>query len=147
MSEQNKALVRRVYEDVISRGDLDLVDQLFGADYRETDPANDVDTETPEGVRQEVAGYRSAFPDLVMTVEEQLADGDRVATRFSCRGTHRGELLGVPPSGAQIGMTGIAIHRIADGKIAEAHWNWDTLGMLKQIGAIALEEAVAAQRQ
>lgn len=140
MSEQNKAAARRLFEEVISQGDLDAVDELFTADYQDHDPANEEDTRGRDGVREEVGGYRAAFPDLTMNVEDQLADGDLVATRWSCRGTHRGELMGVPASGNGIQLSGITIHRFAGGQIAEGYWNWDTLGMMQQIGAIPAEQ-------
>jgi steroid delta-isomerase-like uncharacterized protein len=143
MSEQNKAVVRRLFEEIISGGDLDAVDELFTADYHDHDPANEEDTHGREGVKEEVGMYRAALPDLRFSVEDQLAEGDEVATRFSCSGTHEGELMGVPPSGNRVSITGIVIHRLADGNIQEGYFNWDTLGLLRQIGAIPAEEPVA----
>ena len=80
--------------------------------------------------------YGVAFPDIQMTVEEQVAEGDRVVTRWSAQGTHEGELMGVPASGKQVTVSGITIARLADGKIQEEWSNWDGLGLMEQIGAM-----------
>ncbi len=80
--------------------------------------------------------YRSAFPDLQATVEDQVAEGDKVASRFTFRGTHRGELAGIPPTGNQVEVTGIVISRIEGGKGAEDWSNYDALGMMQQLGVV-----------
>jgi steroid delta-isomerase-like uncharacterized protein len=90
----------------------------------------------PERLKEVTGGYRAAFPDLNFTIEQQLGDGDLVATRWSARGTQDGELMGIPASGKQATVTGITIDRFEDGRIAESWTNWDTLGLLQQIGAI-----------
>jgi steroid delta-isomerase-like uncharacterized protein len=97
------------------------------------------DTVGYEAYREEISAYRAAFPDLRYTVEDQLAEGDLVASRWTVRGTHRGELMGIAPTGKEIGLTGITIQRFANGKIAEEWWNWDTLGLMQQLGAIPAE--------
>ena len=140
MSERNKAVVRRVFDEVLGGGDWAVVDELFTAGYHDHDPANDEDTRGPEGVKEEIGGYRAAMPDFRFTIEDQLAEGDRVATRFRCEGTHEGELLGIPATGNVVRLTGLVIHRLVDGRIDEGHWNWDTLGLLRQIGAIPVEQ-------
>ena len=84
----------------------------------------------------QVAGYRAAFSDLQFTVEEQVAEGDRVVTRWTATGTHDGDLLGIAPTGTVGTTTGISINRIADGKVAEDCTNWDALGLMQQLGAI-----------
>jgi predicted ester cyclase len=83
-----------------------------------------------------VSTYRAAFPDARITVEQQLAEGDLVATRWSGRGTHDGELMGVSPTGKQVTVSGLTISRLEGGKIVEEFQNWDTLGMLQQLGAV-----------
>jgi steroid delta-isomerase-like uncharacterized protein len=139
MSEQDRATARRYFEEIMSQGDLDAIEQVFAADYHDHDPANEDDTRGHDGVRQEVSMYRSAFPDLGFTVEDQLAEGDEVASRWIARGTHDGELMGIPPTGNQVTVHGITIHRFADGKIQEGWWNWDVLGVMRQVGAIPAE--------
>lgn len=140
MSELHKETVRRFFGRVLSEGDLDAIEELFSPDYLDHDPLDEQDTEGQEGVRADVSMYRSAFPDFQATVEDQLAEGDRVATRVTVRGTHGGEFQGIPPTQNEAEVTGIVIHRFADRRIAEAWWNWDALGLLQQIGAIPAEQ-------
>ncbi len=132
--ENNKATARRWYEGVFNNGNLDLINELFAANFVDHDPVNPLPG--PEGVRQVVTMYRSAFPDLHITVEDWVAEGDKVVTRFRAQGTHRGALMGVPPTGKQVTVTGIDVLGFKNGKIAE-HWgNRDDLGMLQQLGVI-----------
>jgi steroid delta-isomerase-like uncharacterized protein len=90
----------------------------------------------PEGVREWITGYRSAFPDLRVIVEEQVAQGDTVVTRWTTEGTHRGELWGIPPTGRPFVITGITIDRFVEDRIAESKESWDALGMLQQLGIL-----------
>ena len=140
MSEPNKATARRYLEGILSEGDFDAIPEVIAAEYREHDPANEVDTEGADGVRAEFTMFRSAF-DFRITVEDQLAEGDRVANRWTFRGPHIGEFAGVAATEKKVVMTGVVIFRFADGKIQEAWWNWDTLGLLRQIGAIPAEQS------
>jgi len=137
VSEANKALVRRYFEDAFSRGDLDALDEIVAPGAVEHDPQDPYAGETgPEGARHSIEMYRAAFPDLRFDVEEQIAEGDLVATRFTGTGTHDGDLPDLPASHRRSTVTGIAMNRIEDGRIAETWVNWDTLGMLQQLGAI-----------
>ncbi|MFQ5884656.1 MAG: ester cyclase [Thermoplasmata archaeon] len=134
-SEENEALVRRVFEEVWNQGKLDVIDELVATDYVLHDPA------TPgisgrDGYRQFVTIYRTAFPDLKFTVVDQISEGDKVATRWTSTGTHKGDLMGIPPTGKQTTSTGIVISRIVDGKGVEDWSIWDAMGLLQQIGVI-----------
>ena len=140
MSAQNKALTRRVFEELFSQNRLDVVDELFAADYHDHDPVNEEDTRGPDGVREEIGSYIAGSSDAKFTVEDQIAEGDRVVTRWVARGTHDGELFGVEATGNTFEVHGITIHRVAGGRIQEGWWNWDVLGMMRQIGAIAAEQ-------
>ncbi len=132
--EEHKAVVRR-WTDLWNAGDAAAIAALVTPDYVRHDP-NGPEVRGPEAEHQLVAMYRAAFPDLHFTIEHLVAEGDLVVARLIARGTHRGELLGIPPTGKQITMTGIAIHRIAGGKIVE-HWHEiDMLGGLQQLGVI-----------
>lgn len=142
MSEQNKATARRVFEEIESQGSLDEIEKVFTADYRGHDPVNQEDTRGYDGLREDASMYRVAFPDLRYTIEDQFAEGDLVASRWTARGTHRGELMGIAPSGNEIEVTGITIHRFAEGKITEEWWNWDALGLMQQLGATPAEQPV-----
>ena len=83
-----------------------------------------------------MTGYRTAFPDLRLTIEAQVSEGDLVVTRWKASGTHQGELFGIAPTGKQATVTGISLTRVSGGKIAEDWTNWDTLGLLQQLGAV-----------
>ena len=134
-TEDNKALLRRLIDEIVNKGNLAVADQLIASDYVYRSPGSP-DVRGPEGFKQLVQMYRSAFPDLTMSVEEQIAEGDKVATRWMATGTQRGELMGVPPSGKQVSVMGMVISRCAGGRIVEEVELIDALGMLQQLGAI-----------
>jgi steroid delta-isomerase-like uncharacterized protein len=134
-SDQNKAIVRRVFEEPW-KGNLDVIDELIAGDYIGRDPAGPEPLRGPEGVKEFVTTYRSAFPDAQITVEQQLAEGELVATRWTARGTHEGELMGIQPTGKQVTVSGLTISRLSNDKIVEEFQNWDTLGMMQQLGAV-----------
>jgi steroid delta-isomerase-like uncharacterized protein len=142
MTEANKAISRRVVEEIFNEGRLEAADELVTPDFVGHDPALPEPFRGPEGLKGQVDGYRAAFPNLRIAIEDEIAEGDRVVTRWSARGTHEAELFGIPATGRQTTVTGITIDRIADGRIVETWTNWDTLGLLQQLGAIpAMAEA------
>jgi steroid delta-isomerase-like uncharacterized protein len=134
MSEQHKALVRRIFEDIENRGNVTAADQIFASDFVNHLPFGDM--HGIEAAKQFGTMLRTAFPDLHTTVEDQIAEGDRVATRWNTRGTHRGEFQGVPASGRQMMITGMTISRIAHGKIIEQWGNPDLLTLMQQLGVV-----------
>jgi steroid delta-isomerase-like uncharacterized protein len=136
MSEQNKALSRRLAEEMFAGGKLELADELVTADFVGHDVAAPEPIRGPEGLKDQARGYRDAFPDLDMTIDDQIAEGDKVVTRWTARGTHNGDLFGMAPTGKQATVTGVTIDRFAGGKIAESWDNWDALGLMQQLGAI-----------
>jgi steroid delta-isomerase-like uncharacterized protein len=144
MSEQNKAISRRLVEEAFNEGKLEVVDELVASDFVNHDPSSPEDLRGPEGLKAFIRSYRSAFPDIHVRIEDQIAQGDKVVSRWSGSGTQKGELLGMPASGKQARVTGITIDRLEGGKIIESWNNWDTLGMLQQLGAIP--EPARAQR-
>ncbi len=143
MSESNKAVVRRLFDEVWNKGNLQVADELFGPSYAHHDPSTPDAARGPEGEKKRATLYRNAFQDLRLTVEELLSDGETITARWSCRGTHKGELNGIAPTGKQIAITGISIARFAGGKMVEGWVNWDALGLMRQLGAVA--EAGKAQ--
>ena len=136
MSEENKTLVRREVEEVFSKGNLDAAEEIYAPGYVSHEPTSPEDIRGVDGARQFAAEFREAFPDLQVTVEDQFAEWDRVATRFTARGTHQGELEGIAPTGNRVEVTGLVISRITGGKIAEDWTHYDALGLMQQIGAI-----------
>ena len=135
-AESNKALSRRVLDEAFNAGNIDVIDELVSTDFVNHDAALPEPLVGPDAAKATISGYRSAFPDLRITIEEQIADEQGVATRWSAKGTHEGDLMGVAPTGKQATVTGITIDRIVDGRIAESWTNWDTLGMLQQLGVV-----------
>ena len=136
VSEENKALSRRFIEEVFNEGNMSTIDELIDPDWVEHDPTNPEEVRGIEGARQFVEGFRSAFPDVKVTIEEQVAEGDMVATRWTARGTHQGELDGIPASGNQVTVQGMSMDRISGGKFVETWDLYNALGMLQQVGAI-----------
>jgi len=131
---RNKALVRRFFEEAVDGGDTGLLAKLVASDH--VRHASDGDLYGREGVRIDVAEWRAGFPDLNVTVEDLLAERDRVVCRFVLRGTHAGPFLGLAPTGRAVAVSGIGIDRIAGGRLAESWVALDGLGLLRQLGAI-----------
>lgn len=136
MSEENKAIVRQQEEELFTQGNLDAADEVYAPDYVGHDPSNSEEVRGLEAAKRAASDYRQAFPDLRVTVEDLIAEGDRVAARLRFRGTHLGELDGIAPTGRRVDCTGIVISRIEEGKIAEDWANFDDLGMMRQLGLI-----------
>ncbi len=141
MATGNKEIVRRALED--SWQDPGVFDELISSDYVGYDPALPEPIRGPQGAKNNFKQYSDAFEGAHITVKDQIAEGDAVATRWEGRGRHTGELMGVPPTGKEVVVEGLNLTRLRDGKIVEEWSNWDTLGMLQQIGAIP--SATAAQ--
>ena len=133
-TEENKANERRIFEEGWNQGNTAVFDELLAADFRANDPNGPIDG--PEGFKQFYATYRTAFPDIHFTIEDQIAEGETVVTRWTGTGTQHGSLMGIPPSGKRVSITGITISRYVNGKAVESWGSYDTLGMLQQIGAI-----------
>ena len=137
MSAENKSLVRRWFREIWSKGKLAVADQIVATNYANHDPAGPMPEPGREGFKKHVITYRNAFPDLTLAINDILAEGNKVTVRWTARGTHKGELMGIAPTGKQTTLTGISVIRIAGGKLAE-HWvTWDTFGMMQQLGVIA----------
>jgi steroid delta-isomerase-like uncharacterized protein len=133
-AEVNKALVRRWFEET-DRGNLAIVDELLPVDYLDHNPPLPDLPPGREGVRRSVQLLRAAFPDAVHTIEDQIAEGDKVMTRLTTRATFTGECLGYEPTGQVIQISGIAVHRVVDGRLIE-HWaHMDMAAFMQQIGA------------
>jgi steroid delta-isomerase-like uncharacterized protein len=135
-AEANKALFRRYVEEGWAKGNVAVADEVFADRYAAHQPDGSEEERGPEDVKQFLRQYREAFPDLQITIEDQIAEGDKVVTRWSSRGTHRGEFRSITPTGNQVRLTGIGIFRFSDGKVVESWDNFDQLGMLRQLGAI-----------
>ena len=135
-TDQNKALVRRLVEEAQAAGNLALVDELLAPDFIDHSPLPSVPP-TRDGVRALFAALHAAFPDLQITIHEQLAEGDKVMTRKTFAGTHQGEFLGVPATGRPVQFDVIDILRVANGKLTEHRCLVDQLALLQQLGVVA----------
>jgi len=130
------ATARRFFEALATKGELPPLNDVLVEDYHDHDPSNPQDTIGMDAMRREVGMWRGAF-DYSFTIEDQIAQGDRVCTRWSWSGTHKGDFLGIPATGKKVSMTGTTIHRCTpDGKIAEGWWQYDRLGLMSQLGAL-----------
>ena len=148
MSEVNKTIVRRLFEEVWNKGDLSVADELFAPNYAHHDPSTPDVGRGPESEKKRATLYRTAFPDLRLTIEDIIAEGETVMARWFCRGTHNGDLSGIAPTGKQFNISGVSIARFTGGKMVEGWVNWDALGLMQQLGVVpelAKTKAAAAK--
>ena len=130
-----KRILRHLVEEPW-KGNMDVIDEYIAPGYIGHDPSEPEPIRGPQGFRTQVEKYLAGFPDGRLTVEDQFAEGDMVATRWTGRGTHTGEIAGISPTGKEVTVTGLTFSRIEGDKVIE-EWNtWDTLGMLVQLGAV-----------
>ena len=130
-SADNEAAVRNLFESA-SKGNFETAGAIVSSDY----VLHPEEARGADGLREIVEAYRAAISGLEVTIDQQFTEGDHVATRFTITGTHDGELMGVPPSGRPVEFTGITISRCRDGRIEEEWELVDTVGLLRQVGAL-----------
>jgi predicted ester cyclase len=135
--KENKAIVRRVIEEATNKRNFVVFDELISSNL--VDHEAGPEPGGPEGEKELLSTVTEAFPDWRWDVEDMMAEGDKVITRYVARGTHRGEFMGAAPTGEEVAVSGINIVRLEDGKIVESWGNSDQLGMLRQIGVIPSE--------
>ena len=136
MSEENKAIVRRFFEEFVDNRDLSIADELLATDFVDHDPAGPNQGPGREGLKQLFAARWLAFPDVGATVEDQVSEGDKVVSRVTITGTNQGEFMGIPATGKSFSIEAIAIFRLEDGKIVERWAVTDNMGMMQQLGVI-----------
>jgi steroid delta-isomerase-like uncharacterized protein len=136
MSEQNKAILRRVFEELWTKGNLSLADHLYSENYVHHDLSTPDFGSGPGGQKKRIDFFRTAFPDLRFTIEDVIAEGDLVSCRWTSTGTHQGPLSGVRPAGRKVSVIGMTFARFAAGKIVEGWVSWDTLTFLQQLGVV-----------
>lgn len=138
MSEENKTIVRRIVEEVWNGKKHDRIDEIYAADYVNVDP-NSPEVKNLEQFKEWVAVMNAGFPDEQVTIEDMIAEGDKVANRYSVQATHTGEFMGIPPTNKKTNISGITIYRILDGKVKECVWSYDAYGFMVQLGVIPAE--------
>lgn len=134
-ADDNKALVRRFFDEMLNPGNAEVGDELFAVDAVDH-AAFPGQVSGREGFKQAVRMVHAAFPNIRYTYEDMIAEGDHVATRWTLRGTQTGEFLGMPPTGLPVAVNGINVLRFADGQIVECWETWDRLGLMRQLGII-----------
>lgn len=136
-SEANKAISRRFFDEIFGQGKLAAADEIISSGHVNSGPGS-LPGLPPgrEGTKMFVTAYRSAFPDVHFTIDEQIAEGDMVMTRWTASGTHKGELAGIPPTGKAVTVTGITVDRIMNGQTIASWGIFDQFGMLQQLGVI-----------
>ncbi len=142
-TETNKAIVHRYVEDGVNARNMAVIDELFADDFVNHDPTQPASRDLP-ALKQFWMAQQAAFPDHRTTIEDLVAEGDKVVKRWTWRGTQTGELNGIPPTGRQVILAGIDILRVADGQIQEIWWGYDMLGVLQQLGVMPEPEPVSA---
>ena len=135
-TEANKAIVVQLYDEVFNKGNLQLADQLVADDAVEHDPNGLPAPTGPSGLKAVVTMLRAGFPDCRQTIEDLVAEGDRVAARLTFHGTHQGPFLGVAPTGKRISITEMIFYRFAHGKVAEVWTSRDDVGAMRQLGLL-----------
>jgi steroid delta-isomerase-like uncharacterized protein len=132
-TEQNKAIVRRFLEEYTPA----VVDELLVPNYIHHDPSLPPELQRGRDAYKQINNmFHAAFPDLQVTVEDLVAEGNKVAARWNWGGTHQGEMMGIPATRKHVAATGTSIHRVAEGKIVESWFNFDALGMMRQLGVV-----------
>jgi steroid delta-isomerase-like uncharacterized protein len=133
MSTENKAIFKKFMEEIWNKGNLGFADEVLSSDFLNYTPGLDV--KGIEAFKQYVIGFRTAFPDLELSINDQFGEEEKVVTHWTATGTHKGEVMGIAPTGNRITLTGATITRFAGGKMAQNVMYWDRLGFLEQLGA------------
>ena len=135
-TEENEAIVRRFVEEVMNGGNLGAAEDLIAPDHVNHDPTAPEVPTGPEGIKQLIGMYRSAFPDIHFRTEEMISDGGTVAHRWTFTGTHEGEMMGVEPTGNRVEVSGVEMNHVEDGKITASYTVSDAMGLMGQLGAL-----------
>ena len=138
MSEANKAVVRKVLEEVWNGKKHDRIDEFYATDFVNVDPSSP-EVKNLEQFKQYIAELNAGFPDQQVTIDDLVAEGDKVVKQWSAKATHTGDFMGIPPTNKKTSMSGITIYRIVDGKVKECVWGYDTYGFMVQLGVIPSE--------
>ena len=136
MPADNKALVRRLYEEVWNKRKLELISEIISPSHALQAPNVAGSAVGPEAYKRQVLRFLEGYPDLHWTIEDTIAEEDKVVACWTISGTQRGEYLGIPATNKKVSVDGITVHHIANGKIMDSYSNWDALGMMQQLGVV-----------
>ncbi len=138
MSAENKAIVRRLYEEVWNKRKLELVSEIISPSHALHGPNIFGSSIGPEAYKRQLLVFLAGYSDLHFTIEDMIAEKDKVVACWTISGTQRGEYLGIPATNKKVSMDGMTIHHIANGKIMDSYGNWDALGMMQQLGVVPI---------
>jgi steroid delta-isomerase-like uncharacterized protein len=136
MPADNKAIVRRLYDEVWNKRKLELLSELISPSHALHGPNFSGSAIGPEAYKLRVSAFYAGFPDLRWTIEDTVAEKEKVVACWTFSGTHKGDYMGVPPTNKKVSVDGMTIHHMADGKIMDSYSTWDALGLLQQLGAV-----------
>ena len=136
MSADNKAIVRRLYEEVWNKRRLELVDEIISPSHALHDPNLTDSSVGPDAYKRQVSRFIVGIPDLHFTIEDIVGDKEKLAVAWTISGTHTGEFMGIPPTNKKVYLEGITIHYLVDGKIMDSYISWDVFGMMQQLGVV-----------
>jgi steroid delta-isomerase-like uncharacterized protein len=147
MPTDNKAIVRRLYEEVWNKRRLDVVEELISPSHALNDPIVSGSQTGPELYKRRVVEFTASFPDLRFTIEDMIAEKGKVVVCWTISGTHKGGFMDIPATGRKVSVEGITIHHITNGKILDSYARWDALGLLRQLGDVSpLRQSIVAGR-
>ena len=136
MPADNKAIVRCLYEEVWNKRELEVIGEIISPSHALHGPNISGSSVGPEAYKRQLLLFLAGYSDLHFTIEDLVAENDKVVACWTFSGTHRGEFMGVPSTNKKVSMDGMTIHHLADGKIMDSFGNWDALGMMQQLGAV-----------
>ena len=136
MSAANKALVQRLYEEVWNKRKLEVIKEIISPSHGLQAPTTFGSSIGPEAYKRNVLSFLAGYPDLHWTIEDLIAEKDKVVASWTMSGTHKGDYMGIPATNKKVSVEGITIHNVAGGKIMDSYSNWDVLGMMQQLGAV-----------
>ncbi len=136
MSTDNKAIVRRLYEEVWNKRRLELVDEIISPSHALHDPNVSGSAVGPEAYKRQVTRFITAFPDLRLTIEDMVGENEKLAVAWTISGTHKGEFMGIPATNKKVSVDGITINHIVNAKIMDSYISWDAWGAMQQLGVV-----------
>jgi len=137
MSAANKNIVRRLYEEVWNERKVEVINEIISPSHALHAPNISGSSIGPEAYKRNVLLFLTGYPDLHWTIEDTIAENDKVVACWTISGTHKGDYMGIPATNKKVSVDGITIHHIADGRIMDSYSNWDVLGMMQQLGVVS----------
>jgi len=138
MSADNKAIIRRLYEEVWNKRKLEVISEIVSPSHALQGPNISGSSVGPEAYKREFLLFLAGYSDLHFTIDDIIAEKDKVVACWTFSGTHRGDFMGIPATNKKVSMDGMTIHHLAGGKIMDSYGNWDALGMMQQLGVVPI---------